>query len=124
MGKTPAGSLVARRPSATQLRLPGLDGELVTELNGSGAVHHCKPVKQWLAEHLEQIEVFYLPSYAPELNPDERLNNDLKRAIETKVPMRTKVKLQSTAALHTDELANTPDRIKVFFKDPLVAYAA
>ena len=37
-------------------------------------VHHCKPVKQWLAEHDEQIEVFYLPSYSPELNPDERLN--------------------------------------------------
>jgi tRNA U34 5-methylaminomethyl-2-thiouridine-forming methyltransferase MnmC len=27
-----------------------------------------------LAEHDEQIEVFYLPSYSPELNPDERLN--------------------------------------------------
>jgi hypothetical protein len=87
-------------------------------------VHHCKPVKQWLAEHPEQIEVFYLPSYAPELNPDELLNADLKHAIGSKVPMRTKAKLQSAAAMRMDELANTPDRIKAFFKDPLVAYAA
>jgi transposase len=36
-------------------------------------VHHCKPVKAWLAEHVADIEVFYLPSYSPELNPDERL---------------------------------------------------
>lgn len=62
-------------------------------------VHHCKPVKLWLAEHLAEMEVFYLPSYAPELNPDERLNGDLKHAIGTKVPMRTKAKLQSAAVL-------------------------
>jgi transposase len=45
-------------------------------------VHHCAPVKKWLSEHGEQIEVFYLPSYSPELNPDERLNGDLKQALE------------------------------------------
>jgi transposase len=60
-------------------------------------VHHCKPVKEWLAAHPEQIEVFYLPSYSPELNPDERLNGDLKQDIETKAPIRTKAKLQSAA---------------------------
>jgi transposase len=32
-------------------------------------VHHCKPVKAWLEQHSEHIEVFYLPSYSPELNP-------------------------------------------------------
>jgi transposase len=41
-------------------------------------VHHSKPVKAWLAEHKDQIEVFYLPSYSPELNPDEMANADLK----------------------------------------------
>lgn len=30
-------------------------------------VHHSKPVKAWLAERKDQIEVFYLPSYIPEL---------------------------------------------------------
>jgi len=41
-------------------------------------VHHSKLVREWLEEHREQIEVFYLPSYSPELNPDEYLNCDLK----------------------------------------------
>ncbi len=27
------------------------------------------------------LEVFYLPAYSPELNPDEYLNNDLKSAV-------------------------------------------
>ena len=35
----------------------------------------------WLEEHKERIEVFYLPAYSPELNPDEYLNNDLKQTI-------------------------------------------
>jgi len=56
-------------------------------------VHHCKPVKAWLAEHADEIDVFYLPSYSPELNPDERLNADLKQAMGTKVPARSKPKL-------------------------------
>ena len=41
-------------------------------------VHHGKLVKAWLAEKRERIEVFYLPSYSPQVNPDKRLNADLK----------------------------------------------
>jgi transposase len=41
-------------------------------------VHRAKAVKQWLAKHSNQIKMFYLPSYSPELNPDEYLNNDVK----------------------------------------------
>ncbi len=39
-------------------------------------VHHSKPVKQWVEGHQDKIELFYLPSYSPELNPEERLNAD------------------------------------------------
>jgi len=31
-------------------------------------VQYCKPVKAWLAECQNQIEVFYLLSYSPQLN--------------------------------------------------------
>ena len=41
-------------------------------------VHHRKAVKAWLEEHKDRIELFFLPSYSPELNPDEYLNGDLK----------------------------------------------
>jgi len=87
-------------------------------------VHHCKPVKAWLAQHKEQMEVFYLPSYSPELNPEERLNADLKHVIRSKVPVRTKAKLQAAAVEHMTALANKPERVKTFFQDPFVKYAA
>ncbi|KAF0185740.1 MAG: transposase, partial [Nitrospirae bacterium] len=50
--------------------------------------HHSRIVKQWLQENKEQIEVFYLPSYSPELNPDEYLNCDLKYGVHSGVPAR------------------------------------
>jgi transposase len=87
-------------------------------------VHHCKPVKEWLAEHKKEIEVFYLPSYSPELNPDERLNGDLKQAIETRVPCRTKDKLLKAATNHMMAIEKNPERIKSFFQDPCIKYAA
>lgn len=87
-------------------------------------VHHSKLVKAWLEERKDRIEVFYLPSYAPELNPDERLNGDLKQAIGAKVPVRTKAKLKTAAEEHMQTIARSPDRVRAYFQDPEVKYAA
>ena len=46
-------------------------------------VHHGKRVTEWLQARKEQIAVFYLPSYSPELNPDEYLNGDLKHRVHS-----------------------------------------
>jgi len=87
-------------------------------------VHHCKPVKQWLAEHSAQMEVFYLPSYSPELNPEERLNADLKHVIRRNVPARTKAKLRAATEEHMAVIGSEPERVKAYFRDPRVKYAA
>ena len=87
-------------------------------------VHHSKPVKAWLAERKEQIEVFYLPSYSPELNPEERLNADLKQAMGKRVPVRTKAKLRDAANEHMAMLEKSPERVMSYFQDPRVKYAA
>ena len=52
-------------------------------------VHHAKAVQEWLAQHKDEIEIFYLPAYAPEHNPDEYLNNDLKQTIKNKPRAKT-----------------------------------
>lgn len=87
-------------------------------------VHHCKPVKAWLAARTAKIEVFYLPSYSPELNPEERLNADLKHVIRSKVPVRTKAKLLAAAEAHMTTITHAPERVKAYFQDPRVKYAA
>lgn len=87
-------------------------------------VHHSKPVKAWVEERKDKIELFYLPSYSPELNPEERLNADLKQALYTKVPVRTKAKLKTAATEHMQALEKSPERVKKFFQDARVKYAA
>jgi transposase len=44
-------------------------------------VHRAHRVTVWTRDHADRIELFYLPPYSPEHNPDEFLNNDLKQAM-------------------------------------------
>lgn len=87
-------------------------------------VHHAKIAKAWVASRKSQIELFFLPSYSPELNPDERLNADLKYAIGSKAPARTKAKLKAATEQHMRLLEQSPERVKSYFQDPVVSYAA
>ena len=87
-------------------------------------VHHSKLVKAWVAERLEQIELFYLPSYSPQLNPEERLNADLKQEMGKRVPVRTKAKLREAANDHMAMLEQNPQRVMGYFQDRRVRYAA
>ncbi|MCO4087686.1 MAG: IS630 family transposase [Limnohabitans sp.] len=87
-------------------------------------VHHSKLVKAWVAERKEQIELFYLPSYSPQLNPEERLNADLKQEMGKRVPVRTKAKLREAANEHMLMLEKTPERVIDYFQDRRVRYAA
>jgi len=41
-------------------------------------VHHAKLVKAWLKRHWDEMEVYYLPEYSPDSNPDEYLNCELE----------------------------------------------
>ena len=53
-----------------------------------------------------------------ELNPEERLNADLKQALYTKVPVRTKAKLKAATAEYMETLEGSPERVKSYFQDP------
>lgn len=87
-------------------------------------VHHCKPVKEWLEDHKHMIEVFYLPAYSPELNPDEYLNCDLKKGVHSGKPARNKSQLKTKARSHMAMLQRKPNRIKKYFEHEKIKYAA
>ena len=87
-------------------------------------VHHSKPVKAWLALHTVEIEVFYLPSYSPELNPNEMANADLKQAVTKLAPARTKLQWVKATARHLRSVQKQPERIRSYFEHDPVRYAA
>ena len=47
-------------------------------------VHHAKVVQAWLGTRTQRIEVFYLPPYTPEVNPDGFINRDSKTELRSK----------------------------------------
>jgi len=87
-------------------------------------VHHGKAIKQWLEEHREEIEVFYLPSYSPELNPDEYLNGNLKTKVHSGKPARNRKDLEKKTRSFMRTLQRRPSHVRSYFKHPKVAYAA
>lgn len=87
-------------------------------------VHHAKPVKAWLAEHADAIEVFYLPSCCPELNPDEMANADFKHAVTTLAPARTKLQLIKATARQLRSVQRQPERNRKYFEHAPARYAA
>ncbi|WP_211228674.1 IS630 family transposase [Glycomyces tenuis] len=49
------------------------------------SVHRSKAVREWVEAHAEEIELHFLPAYAPHLNSDELVNADLKRQLADRV---------------------------------------
>src|ERR1035437_5009754 len=87
-------------------------------------VHHSKIVRAWVAQRQDQIELFYLPSYSPQLNPEEPLNADLKQEMGKRVPVRTKAKLREATSAHMMLLEQNSERVISYFQDKRVKYAA
>jgi transposase len=87
-------------------------------------VHRARSVRAWLAGRRAEIEVFHLPPYSPELNPDEGLNADLKQAVTRKAPARGKSQLNRALVGHMRKLSKSPARIRSFFRHHTFRYAA
>ena len=87
-------------------------------------VHRARPVWEWLAEHRSEIEVHHLPSYSPELNPDEGVNADLKQAVPRRAPARSQQQLKRAAISHMRSLSKRPKRVRAILRHRQFRYAA
>lgn len=86
-------------------------------------VHRAALTTQWLQAHTAHIERFFLPGYAPDLNPDELLNGDIKRVIgRTRPRDREALKTATRKWLHRRQ--KQPHVLVKFFDAPPVQYAA
>ena len=86
-------------------------------------VHHSKPVTEWCDANKKRIELVFLPSYSPQINPDEYLNNGLKQSLATNPPARDKSHLDAMVWVFMRLLACTHERVMAFFRHPDAAYA-
>ena len=87
-------------------------------------VHHSNKVRDWLNKHTEHIEIFFLPAYSPELNPDEYLNCDLKALVHGGKPARNRNELESKVRGAMMKIQNRPKRVMSYFQHRKIQYAA
>jgi len=86
--------------------------------------HHSKKAVTWVEKHKSEIELFYLPPYAPEYNPGEYLNSDLKREVGNRAMPRSEHDLEHNIRSHMKSVQLNPSKITSFFKNTTTAYAA
>ena len=85
-------------------------------------VHHGKLVAAWLEKHKGNIEVFFLPPYAPEYNPDEYLNHALKISVHSGCLPYTAEDISHKMQSFMRKLQHRPNCISNFFRHPLLSY--
>jgi transposase len=87
-------------------------------------VHRSKKAKKWLEEHNAKIRLFYLPSYSPEINPDELLNQDVKSNTIRKNRPGQQAELVKNVRSYLRKRQLQPHIVANYFQGKHVKYAA
>lgn len=81
-------------------------------------VHKSKKVKEYVKTLDGKLELFYLPGYSPELNPDELVWNHVKRHTVGKMTVTGPDQFKSIVRRALRSLARMPDLVRNFFQAP------
>lgn len=87
-------------------------------------VHIASKVKKWLKKNEDHLQVFYLPSYSPDLNPDENLNQDVKsNAVGRRRPHDQEEMIRNVRSYLYGRQRN-PQLVRKYFEAKSVRYAS
>jgi transposase len=93
----------------------------------SHPAHKAAKVTRWLdqkpAERRGRLELFFLPGYSPQLNPDECLNQDTKQAMKKHRPRHQREMIDNVRS-HLRRRQKQPELVQRFFQEEHVRYAA
>lgn len=87
-------------------------------------VHRAKRVLAWVEAHPDEVALFYLPPYSPQLNPDEILNQDVKSNAVGRRRATTKAELKANLRGYLRSTQRQPHIVRSFFHEEHVRYAA
>lgn len=118
------GALNADRFIAFLRRLIKDAGRKVILIVDNLKVHKAGKVTAWVEGHAHEIELVYLPSYAPDHNPSEYLNNGLKQQLRQQPQPDTKEELVERTRSVLRVIQRSPERVRAYFRPEPVRYAA
>jgi len=87
-------------------------------------VHKAGKVQAWAESHAHAIKLFYLPPYAPDHNPSEYLNNDLKQQLWQQPQSGSKEELIGRTRSVLRAIQRSPERVRAYFRPEPVRFAA
>ena len=86
------------------------------------SVHKAEAVKKYVASLNGRLKLFFLPSYSPELNPDEWVWKNVKHDQIGRVGIQRKSELFELVSRALERLQRLPHIVRGFFRDPSLAY--
>ena len=84
--------------------------------------HRAKKVLAFVRSTEGRLRLFFLPPYAPDLNPDEHVWNHLKNHGVGKRAIRSREQFREVVLGHMRSIQRLPDLIRGFFQDPHLRY--
>ena len=117
------GALNVERFLAFLRRLVKDAGRKVFLIVDNLQVHHARKVEAWVASHAHEIELFYLPAYAPDHNPEEYLNSELKQKLRQQPQPGGKDELIRNVRSVLRAIQRSPERVRAYFTPEPVRYA-
>ena len=87
-------------------------------------VHHSKKVKAYVEKHKDKIELFYLPPYCPDMNPQELVNQDVKANSNNFRALKSLNDLTINVRYYLTKIQFDEFKIMNYFNKKEVAYAA
>ena len=106
------------------IRQPYLGGRKCFLIVDGHPVHRSAAVQRWLAEHRPRLELFFLPGYAPELNPDELLNQDVKANALGRQRPADQAQMIGLVRQRLRHTQRRPHLVQSYFREDHVRYAA
>jgi transposase len=89
-----------------------------------GSFHHSRPVRDYVDSLGGKLQLFFLPPYSPELNPDEQVWNYVKHHGVAKAALRGRDDLKKFVLARLRSLQKLPWTVRMFFLTPDTQYAA
>lgn len=86
--------------------------------------HRSQKVKHFLAKNTDKLELFYLPGYSPELNPDELVNQDVKSNALGRRRPHTQFEMVADVRRYLRSRQRQPAMVRSYFKEQHVRYGA
>lgn len=86
--------------------------------------HKAKMVARFVESAKDRLQLFFLPPYSPELNPDERVWNDLKNNAVGRKFINSPKELNKAVISHLRLVQKSPDRVRSYFQNETTKYAA